>query len=193
MRPLSEFAAPSRGLGRARGAGFLGKVRGHAVERSVEGPGVSTAALLEGLGEQGYAIVHGVPTARGRLDYVVIGPTGAFAIQSEPWKGKVRVSSEPRLTVDGRDEHATVRQVRGAANDVATRLSRAGVVPWVQAVIVVSPKADLPRARMPIASERVTVVRGGDVAGFIREHSGRLSPQDVARAVDAFSGQPAHP
>jgi hypothetical protein len=150
---------------------------------------VSTAALLEGLGDEGYAIVRGVPTARGRLEYVVIGPTGAFAIQSEPWSGKVRLTSEPRLMVDGRDEHATVRQVRGAANDVQTRLSRAGVVPWVEAVIAVPPKAELPRPRMPVSTERVTLVRTGDVASFIRQHTGRLSPQDVVRAVEAFTGQ----
>jgi nuclease-like protein len=94
----------------------------------------STASILESLRSEGYEIAHGVLTARGKVDHVVFGPTGTFAIEVKSWSGKVSVTSEPRVTVGGRDEHAVVRQMHGAAVDLQGRLSRAGVTPYVVAL-----------------------------------------------------------
>lgn len=142
--------------------------------------------LLEALRAEGYAVAHGVMTSRGKLDHVVIGPTGAFAMETRGWRGSVTLASGPRLTVDGRDEHATVRNARGAANDVQTKLSRARVPPWVEAVVVLPEDAALSRPRMPILTERVTVVRADHLIALIREHGGRLSPDEIARAAAAL-------
>jgi nuclease-like protein len=155
--------------------------------RAVSGP-LSTPALLETLRAEGYAVVHGIATSRGKLDHVVVGPTGAFAIEARNWSGKIAVNAVPRLIVDGRDEHPTVRQARGAANDVQTRLSRAGVAPWVQAVLVVPEDADMARARMPIMGERVTVVKASELLALVREHAGSLTGAEIARAAVAVAG-----
>jgi hypothetical protein len=148
---------------------------------------LSTPALLETLKSEGYAVIHGISTSRGKLDHVVIGPTGAFAIEARGWAGKIAVNATPRLTVDGRDQHDTVRQVRGAANDVQTRLSRAGVAPWVSAVVVVHEDAQMPRARLALVQDRVTVVRASDLLAMIRQHVGALTGPEIARASAAVS------
>lgn len=48
-----------------------------------------TARTLAGLGI-GYTIWHDVATEYGKLDHVVLGPTGLFALQSEDWGAEVR-------------------------------------------------------------------------------------------------------
>ncbi|WP_370455336.1 DnaJ domain-containing protein [Diaminobutyricimonas sp. LJ205] len=48
-----------------------------------------TARQLAGLGI-GYTIWHDVATDYGKLDHVVLGPTGLFALQSEDWGAEVR-------------------------------------------------------------------------------------------------------
>ncbi|MEX2459029.1 MAG: nuclease-related domain-containing protein [Actinomycetota bacterium] len=155
-------------------------------ERGAAGP-LSTPALLETLKSDGYAVIHGISTSRGKLDHVVIGPTGAFAIEARGWSGKIGVNAVPRLTVDGRDEHETVRQVRGAANDVQSRLSRAGVAPWVSAVVVVHEDAQMPRPRFALVHDRVTVVKTSDLIAMIRQHVGALTGPEIARASVAVS------
>ncbi|MCA1726090.1 MAG: NERD domain-containing protein [Actinobacteria bacterium] len=146
----------------------------------------STASILESLRAEGYEIAHGVPTSRGKVDHVVFGPTGTFAIEVKSWSGKVNVTSEPRVTVGGRDEHAVIRQMHGAAVDLQGRLSRAGVTPYVVAFLAVD-EAELPRNQVSIPSERVTITRSQDLPALIRAHTGSLSAAERERARLALS------
>jgi hypothetical protein len=141
----------------------------------------SVGALAEALRAEGYDIAHGVTTSRGKVDHVVFGPTGTFAIQQVSWSGKVAIGSEGRLSVGGRDEHPTVRRLHAAAVDLQGRLSRAGVTPFVEAFLVVD-GAEMSRPRMPIPSERVTVMVASELHALVRAHSGRLSPAELDRA-----------
>ena len=169
---LREIIVPRRKVG-----WLSAKGKAHAVRES----GPTIASMLEGLRAEGYGIAHGVQTSRGKVDHVVFGPTGTFAIETKSWTGKVSVVSGPRLMVGNHDEHASVRQLQGAAVDLQGRLSRAGVTPWVEAIIAVD-RAELPRARMPLSSERVTVVRASELASLIRQHQGTLSDPEIDRA-----------
>lgn len=154
--------------------------------RAAEPESPSLASMLEGLRAEGFDVAHGVLTSRGAVDHVVFGPTGTFAITSRSWIGKLTLASGPRLVVDGRDEHASVRHVHGAAVALQGRLSRAGVAPFVEAIIAVD-RAELPRARMPIPGERVTVVRASEVADVIRGHGGSLTVPERERVRAALT------
>lgn len=50
----------------------------------------ATARAVSTLGI-GYTIWNGVQAARGRIDHVVLGPAGLFAIMSEDWGSELRV------------------------------------------------------------------------------------------------------
>ena len=58
---------------------------------------------LKGLEESGYVVLHArvLPGGRMRLDHLVIGPTGVYAVEVKAWSGQLAVEGE-RLYVDGR-------------------------------------------------------------------------------------------
>lgn len=78
--------------------------------------------FLEQLREQGFQIFHDVPTGRGNLDHVMLGPQGVFAIEtktvSKPRRGdaKVRFDGE-RVVVGGhKPDRDPIAQARAEAS-----------------------------------------------------------------------------
>jgi hypothetical protein len=55
-----------------------------------------TARLLERLGRHGYVIFHdlAIPESPANLDHLVLGPSGAFVIDSKEWTGQVHQSAD---------------------------------------------------------------------------------------------------
>ena len=110
---------------------------GAAGERSV-------ADVLHDLGRMGYTALHDIPTDRGNIDHVLIGPGGVFAIETKAWTKDGRVR-ENTITFDGRairknggpPDDKPVRQAKAAAAWLGDRLRAGGVEGvWVQPVLV---------------------------------------------------------
>jgi hypothetical protein len=89
-----------------------------------------SARELAGLGI-GYSIWHDVDTPAGKIDHVVLGPSGLWALLSEDWGGEVRVKGSELIgaAVAGeRPVHALSARARAFGRSARVRFSALGVV-----------------------------------------------------------------
>jgi hypothetical protein len=89
-----------------------------------------SARELAGLGI-GYSIWHDVDTPAGKIDHVVLGPSGLWALLSEDWGGEVRVKGPELIgaAVAGeRPVHALSARARAFGRSARVRFSALGVV-----------------------------------------------------------------
>jgi hypothetical protein len=89
-----------------------------------------SARELAGLGI-GYSIWHDVDTPAGKIDHVVLGPSGLWALLSEDWGGEVRVKGSELIgaAVAGeRPVHALSARARAFGRSARERFSALGVV-----------------------------------------------------------------
>lgn len=95
-----------------------------------------TARALAGLG-LGFTLWHDVAAEAGKLDHVVLGPTGLWAVQSEDFGGPVGVRrgelTAAHLPPGERPLHDVVRRARAVARATAVRFS---------AIVVAVPDGD---------------------------------------------------
>jgi len=97
-----------------------------------------TARELSGLGI-GYSVWHDVATVAGKLDHVVLGPTGLWALQSEDWGGEIRVKGSELIGAEigpERPVHELSVRARALARQARVKFSAIGIV---------APEADAPR------------------------------------------------
>src|SRR5450830_1731837 len=59
--------------------------------------------VLANLDERQYAVFHGLYRGYGDIDHVVIGPTGAFVVETKSTRGDVSLDTAGRLTIDRGD------------------------------------------------------------------------------------------
>ncbi|QEO10302.1 DnaJ domain-containing protein [Protaetiibacter larvae] len=87
----------------------------------------------------GYTVWHDVDTVAGKLDHIVLGPSGLWALLSEDWGGEIRVKGSeligPALGGE-RPVHELSQRARAFARAARVRFSALGVV---------APEADAPR------------------------------------------------
>ncbi|AYF98885.1 J domain-containing protein [Protaetiibacter intestinalis] len=98
----------------------------------------NSARELTGLGI-GYTVWHDVDTPAGKIDHVVLGPSGLWALLSEDWGGEVKVKGSELIgpAVGGeRPVHALSTRARAFARSARVRFSAIGIV---------VPEADAPR------------------------------------------------
>lgn len=68
-------------------------------------------SVLTNLDERQYAVFHGLYRGYGDIDHVVIGPTGAFVIETKSNRGDVSIDDIGRLAIDhGNRPHKNYRQ-----------------------------------------------------------------------------------
>ena len=126
------------------------------------------ARELAPLESEGYRVIHDLDTGHGNIDHVIVGPTGVFAIETKAWKGRIHLGPGSVLMCNGSPRANAVRQSLGAAMEVRSRLSRVGMRPWVEGVIVLT-HTKLPKG--PIRLRYVSVIEVADLVSLIR--SGR--------------------
>lgn len=137
----------------------------------------ATVRAISGLGI-GYTAWSDVATDRGKLDHVVLGPAGLFAITSEDWGSEVRLV-RGELTGDG--IVAGDQPVRSLARR-AKALGRAARVRFTGTIIVV-PDESLTESITPIGKKHASaIVRLSALPLVLRDGLGggqRLSIEDV--------------
>lgn len=137
----------------------------------------ATARAVVSLGI-GYTVWNGVQASRGRIDHVVLGPAGLFAIMSEDWGGRVRVV-RGELTGEGIDPTVTpIRTLSKAARALGRNLR----VKFTTTLIVV-PDDALDERIVPIGRHNDSaVVQLSALPGVLRDglaSGARLSIEDV--------------
>lgn len=102
--------------------------------------------ILANLDERQYAVFNGLYRGYGDIDHVVIGPTGAFVVETKSSRGDVSLDNLGRLVIDGVDHPRKNyrRQAIQEAWQVKDFLSEHGVEG-----VFVQPLLALPRANVP--------------------------------------------
>jgi curved DNA-binding protein CbpA len=89
-----------------------------------------SARELAGLGI-GYSLWHDVDTSAGKIDHIVLGPTGLWALLSEDWGGEVRAKGSELIgqAVTGeRPVHALSARARAFGRAARVKFSGIGIV-----------------------------------------------------------------
>lgn len=137
----------------------------------------ATVRAISGLGI-GYTIWSDVATDRGKLDHVILGPAGLFAVMSEDWGNAVRLV-RGELVGDGIP--AGEQPIRSLARR-ARALGRASRVRFTATIIVV-PDDALDEPILHIGKKRDSaVVQFSTLPSVLRDGVGgeqRLSIEDV--------------
>jgi len=121
-------------------------------------------ALLDGLAQEKWRVVHDVSLGRGNVDHIVIGPPGLFTIETKSHPGPIRAS-----------------RVHGAMLSQARAQGRA--ISWVtgleaQSLIVFSRAwVDRPGARR----KGVRILPARMLVGFLEQRPTTLTLSDIER------------
>ncbi|HTA06447.1 MAG TPA: nuclease-related domain-containing protein [Solirubrobacteraceae bacterium] len=145
--------------------------RGASAEEHVGG-------LLEQLDPGQWRVIHDASLGHGNVDHILIGPAGAFTVETKSHPGPVRVS---------RIHGATIRQVH-AQRDAIERVTGLKVEP-----LLVYSRAWVDR---PLAKRKgVRVLPARMLLGHLHRHAKTLSHSDVERArsqLEAALREQAH-
>jgi Nuclease-related domain len=126
-------------------------------------------SLLAALPQPQWRIVHDASFGHGNVDHILIGPAGAFSIETKSHPGPVRVS---------RVHGATIRQAQAQrkAVEAATGLSVEPILAYSRAWV------DRPGARR----KGVRVLPARMLVGYLQKSRERLLPEEIAQAGEAL-------
>lgn len=131
----------------------------------------------------GFVVLHGVPLRRGRIDHVVVGPTGVFTIQIKHWLGTL-YPKEGRLHHGSRDASRVIDQGLSTAMEARRTLETAGQRLWVEAVVVITRAEVLGE---PLTFRRVTVLSVGHLPEHLQLGVPCMDEGQVRDAVEALT------
>ena len=153
------------------------KRRGRDGERSTE----KELAPLE---RRGWAVGHDLPAKFGNYDHLVVGPSGAFLLETKRYTGEAVLEDgvlSLRRGPDGRDtwrmDEALAGRMRGSARE-ARRLLGAANINWVAPVVVLW--CDFPAHVAEHGG--VTYVHGSRLARWLEAQPASVSAQSVENA-----------
>lgn len=152
-----------------------------------------TAKAVEPLLRAGWFIAHDVGRRHFNIDHLLVGPAGAFVLETKNLSGTVVIDGDrATLTRPGFDRPDYqgdwwAREARSHAADASTFFrQRVRVRPWVTAVVVLW--ADFPQR--VLEGDRVTFVEVDHLASWLQNQPTRLSPDQIERLRAAL--EPRH-
>jgi hypothetical protein len=122
-------------------------------------------ALLEGLTDEGWRVIHDASFGNGNVDHILIGPPGVFTIETKSHPGPIRVS---------RVHGATLSQARAQSDALqdATGLEAEPLIVYSRAWV------DRPGSRR----RGVRVIPARMLIGYLRKREAMLSWAEVDHA-----------
>ncbi|MDX6742901.1 nuclease-related domain-containing protein [Actinocorallia sp. A-T 12471] len=151
-----------------------------------------TERQLRGLAKEGWRVLHARAVPRdgdgvsdGKIDHLVIGPTGVYAIDSETWDKRlpVRAMSHTRLFHGPFEMKDRLDEARWEANQASRLLGKALAtdIPVQPSVAIYGPA--IPWRVMSVRN--VDVYAGNQARKYLRKRPKVLTPEDVARIGEA--------
>jgi hypothetical protein len=148
-----------------------------------------TAKALRPLTRHGWTVVHDIPGRYGNRDHVVVGPAGAFLLDTKNVTGLAEIDDGVLTVRRPEDERATYQYSRlassitGASAGLRNEISARIQVPrlWVQAIVVVWPRFE----GDPQAVGRVTYLGGQQLADWLSSLPTQMTPEQVAGVSEA--------
>jgi hypothetical protein len=121
--------------------------------------------LLEGLGEQGWYVVHDASLGHGNVDHIAIGAAGVFTVETKSHPGPVRVAAVHGSTLaQAQAQRRAIERATGEQVEPLLVYSRA----WVD---------------RPLARRRgVRVLPARMLLRHLTRQPAKLSPEEVERA-----------
>lgn len=146
------------------------------------------AQRLTELGPE-WTVLHSVPvgTAGRDIDHVVIGPPGAFILNTKHHAGRRVWAAGNGLQLNGRTARGYITGLLRAIHDAEAKLRRAaGLSAEVRgALVFVDPARVTVRARPGDGTAEVIVVADDRLARELRRFPRAFSPEQLARIVEA--------
>ena len=139
-------------------------------DRGAEGE-EHVGGLLDDLARDGWYVIHDASLGRGDIDHILIGPAGAFTVETKSHPGPVAVS---------RLHGALLRQ----ANAQRELLERAIELPVEPLIVYSRAWVDRPRARR----KGVRVLPARMLLGYLRQRQGRLGDAESSLAYERLLG-----
>jgi hypothetical protein len=139
-------------------------------------------SYLGPLEHAGYTVVHDVDLGRMRVDHLVIGPSGVYAIERSARTGRFTLKGA-KLTCSGLSAQRLVTRATDAADVVARRLAMAGVDAPITPVLALTRSEHTVGT---IALRRVSVVRADDRAAWINRRPVKLETLALDRVRSAL-------
>jgi hypothetical protein len=143
-----------------------------------------TERELRSLEGTGWVVAHDLDSSRGNLDHVVVGPGGAFLLETKALQGKVVFDDDGMLvrrSQDRRDDWRPAvpysRTAKGRAFETQRRLIADGIR-WVQPVVVLW--SDFPDGVRDV--DGVTFLHGDRLAAWLHVRSRCLPDAAIGRA-----------
>jgi hypothetical protein len=122
-------------------------------------------AMLEGLAEDGWSIIHDASFGRGNVDHLLIGPGGVFTVETKSHPGPIVVREIHGATLEQvRSERRAIERIIGEAVEPLVVYSRA----WV----------DRPMARR----KGVRIMPARMLSSYLARQPALLSPEEIERA-----------
>ncbi|ROO89511.1 nuclease-like protein [Actinocorallia herbida] len=151
-----------------------------------------TERQLRALAKDGWRVLHaravprdGEGVSDGKIDHLVIGPTGVYAIDSESWDKRlpVRSLSHTRLFHGPFEMKDRLDEARWEANQASRLLSKAMAtdIPVQPSVAIYGPS--VPWRVMSVRN--VDVYAGNQARKYLRKRPKVLTPEDVTRIGEA--------
>ena len=144
-----------------------------------------TEKQLLKLEKLGWTAAHDIQTERGNFDHLLVGPAGAFLLETKNYHGRAEIVDGKLLLRRGDDDRDAWSprwpldaDVRRAAVEARNRLCAATGIRWVQGVIVLW--SEFPQKVAEL--DRVVVVHGDHLAEWLRAQPQKLSPELVQSA-----------
>jgi len=133
--------------------------------RGAEGEEV-VGAILEGMTEQGWRVIHDVAFGRGNIDHVLVGPGGIITVETKSHPGKIFLDQlDPKMVSQAYAEKKKLEEITLMEVDSLLVFSRAyivGPVPARRRGVLVMPArmlaGHLARRRPVLSVERAEVI-----------------------------------
>ena len=151
-----------------------------------------TARVLRYFERNGWVVVHDLASGLGNIDHALVGPGGAFVLETKNWSGKVAVGDHNTVVRDlGGFERAhksigpeTVARAMGLRSKIS---AITGVDRWVGAVVVWW--ADFPQG--VVEDDSITWLDGDRLWEWLMGRTHRMNPAIVRRIGEALRSLPA--
>jgi Nuclease-related domain len=150
----------------------------------------ATGKALASLRREGWHTLHDLPTPRGNRDHVVVGPGGAFLLDSKNLGGEVSVQGDV-LRVERLDDPRESYELphlagwmRGEAAKLKDEIGEVAKVRWVSAVVVIW--ASFPQRI--VEGDRVVFLHGDELAGWLRGRTYSQAPEITEQIVETLAG-----
>jgi hypothetical protein len=145
---------------------------------------IAVGQMLEGLRKDGYEVFHDIPSPRGNVDHVLVGPGGVFVIET---KTRAKPTGDAKVVYDGKQitvngqvpDRDPVAQVRAAASQVEELIQRGvtGKIPIRPVLLYVRWYTEQPKG------SDIWVINEKTLMKWVRTNYKKLSPDQVRQAA----------